>query len=28
VVKRPAYRAVRDKLRRELRRLVVEAMGL
>ena len=28
VVRRPAYRAVRDKLRRELRRLAVEAMGL
>jgi len=28
VVRRPAYRAVREKLRRELRRLTVEAMGL
>jgi N-acetylglucosamine-6-sulfatase len=28
VVRRPAYRAVREKLRRELRRLAVEAMGL
>ncbi|MBI4204456.1 MAG: sulfatase-like hydrolase/transferase [Betaproteobacteria bacterium] len=28
VVRRPQYRAVRDKLRRELRRLAVEAMGL
>jgi N-acetylglucosamine-6-sulfatase len=28
VINRPAYRAVRDKLRRELRRLVVEASGL
>jgi arylsulfatase A-like enzyme len=28
VVQRPAYRAVREKLRRELRRLTVEAMGL
>ena len=28
VIKRPAYRAVRDKLRRELRRLAVDAMGL
>jgi len=28
VINRPAYRAVRDKLRRELRRLVIEAGGL
>jgi N-acetylglucosamine-6-sulfatase len=28
VINRPAYRAVREKLRRELRRLVVEAGGL
>jgi arylsulfatase A-like enzyme len=28
VVRRPAYRATRDKLRRELRRLAVEAAGL
>jgi arylsulfatase A-like enzyme len=28
VIKRPAYRPVRDRLRRELRRLVVEAGGL
>ena len=28
VAKRPAYRAVREKLRRELRRLAVEAGGL
>jgi N-acetylglucosamine-6-sulfatase len=28
VIKRPAYRAVRERLRRELRRLVVEASGL
>jgi hypothetical protein len=28
VAKRPAYRAVRAKLQRELRRLAVEAMGL
>lgn len=28
VVNRPAYRAVRDKLRSELKRLVVEALGL
>jgi arylsulfatase A-like enzyme len=28
VINRPAYRAVREKLRRELRRLAVEAAGL
>jgi arylsulfatase A-like enzyme len=28
VIRRPAYRAVRDKLQRELRRLAVEAIGL
>jgi len=28
VIKRPAYRALRDRLRRELRRLVAEAAGL
>ena len=28
VINRPAYRAVREKLRRELRRLAVEAGGL
>jgi N-acetylglucosamine-6-sulfatase len=28
VIRRPAYRAVRDRLQRELRRLAVEAMGL
>jgi N-acetylglucosamine-6-sulfatase len=28
VINRPAYRTVREKLRRELRRLVVEASGL
>ena len=28
VVRRPAYRAVRDRLQRELRRLTVEALGL
>ncbi|HET9481570.1 MAG TPA: sulfatase-like hydrolase/transferase [Candidatus Polarisedimenticolia bacterium] len=28
VIRRPAYRAVRDKLRRELQRLVVAALGL
>ncbi len=28
VIRRPAYRAVREKLQRELRRLAVEAMGL
>jgi hypothetical protein len=28
VINRPAYRAVRERLRRELRRLAVEAGGL
>jgi len=28
VVKRPAYRATRDKLRRELRKLAADALGL
>ncbi len=28
VIRRPAYRAVRDRLQRELRRLAVEALGL
>lgn len=28
VIRRPAYRTVREKLRRELRRLAAEAMGL
>jgi hypothetical protein len=28
VIKRPAYRGVRDRLRRELRRLTAEALGM
>ena len=28
VIRRPAYRAVRERLRRELRRLVADGLGL